>query len=601
MAAKRISELTEVSELTGEELLVAEQDGVAVQLKMAQLAKKLAPNISVTDYGAKGDGKTDDTAAFQSALAENRVVFVPGGTYVLSGTLTIRANCCLELSQDTVLKFTQTDASCITLLRLASIKGNHATIFVPYTFGAKVINADTADDEAVLDADNLASSNAVAVPPFTRWDPQWKMSRYITDINICKVNSNGFCYSDDGTCYGTAVYMGCSEGIADYMWGVDMSGLRIAGGFSYGIHMVSEGDTWNHDARIEAVIDACATAVCVENSNFARLAVTIQPRPAADGTAYAKHGVKLVDSKGIDLTSSRVWDWNATNTLWTDGGVYQHIAMYGQCRGLILDDYLYHEMSGYDIRSLIYTDTASNLENMTILQEPVTRWFKPVDGVPYFSDGVSERRIITQDVLDEHFDTDIVKNFTDLLPAATDGNGNVFNDIGYEKSGHYVAATGSLVESGYYGCTGYIPITPGDVIYVYGITIPSDGDGSAIFLMFDSAYSKIASLTTANAAFQNGTSVYFAYEALDDGFKVTIPANGSTANAAYMRFGFLSAWVKDTPMVSANEEIKYDVEGFLADGVKVKGDNVLLYSPSGKAFRLTVADDGTLSVAAVSV
>lgn len=50
----------------------------------------------VTDafYNAEGDGVTDDTAAFQAALADadangGGIVFVPGGTYRLNGTLTI--------------------------------------------------------------------------------------------------------------------------------------------------------------------------------------------------------------------------------------------------------------------------------------------------------------------------------------------------------------------------------------------------------------------------------------------------------------------------------------------------------------------------------
>ena len=162
-------------------------------------------------YGAKGDGVTNDTKAFQAALAENRVVFVPGGDYVLNDTLVIRANCCLELSQDTVLRFTQTGKNCISMLRLANLKGNHATIFVPYTFSANVINCDGGDDYARLDSNNLANSNATAVPPFKKWDPQWKMSRYVTDINICRPNSNGFLYSDDGTCYGKGSYIHCNE------------------------------------------------------------------------------------------------------------------------------------------------------------------------------------------------------------------------------------------------------------------------------------------------------------------------------------------------------------------------------------------------------
>jgi len=54
--------------------------------------------INVQDYGAKGDGRTDDTAALLAAIAasggdtgreiwHDRLVFLPAGTYVVSGTL----------------------------------------------------------------------------------------------------------------------------------------------------------------------------------------------------------------------------------------------------------------------------------------------------------------------------------------------------------------------------------------------------------------------------------------------------------------------------------------------------------------------------------
>ncbi len=53
------------------------------------------------DFGARGDGKTDDTSAFQSALraaAEQggKVVVAPAGEYRLNGTLTIPAGVTLE-------------------------------------------------------------------------------------------------------------------------------------------------------------------------------------------------------------------------------------------------------------------------------------------------------------------------------------------------------------------------------------------------------------------------------------------------------------------------------------------------------------------------
>jgi len=47
----------------------------------------------VMDFAAKGDAATDDTAAFQKALdaatAKGGIVFVPAGTYVIAGVLTI--------------------------------------------------------------------------------------------------------------------------------------------------------------------------------------------------------------------------------------------------------------------------------------------------------------------------------------------------------------------------------------------------------------------------------------------------------------------------------------------------------------------------------
>lgn len=52
---------------------------------------ELAPDVSVKDFGAVGDGKTDDTTAFQRALQEARgkVIGVPPGRYVITDILEI--------------------------------------------------------------------------------------------------------------------------------------------------------------------------------------------------------------------------------------------------------------------------------------------------------------------------------------------------------------------------------------------------------------------------------------------------------------------------------------------------------------------------------
>lgn len=45
----------------------------------------LAP-ANVRNYGAKGDGKTDDTKALQAAIDAQSFVFLPYGTYLVSDT-----------------------------------------------------------------------------------------------------------------------------------------------------------------------------------------------------------------------------------------------------------------------------------------------------------------------------------------------------------------------------------------------------------------------------------------------------------------------------------------------------------------------------------
>lgn len=49
---------------------------------------KLRENVSVKDFGAVGDGSTNDTAAIQAALATGCTVLFPSSTYLISSTVT---------------------------------------------------------------------------------------------------------------------------------------------------------------------------------------------------------------------------------------------------------------------------------------------------------------------------------------------------------------------------------------------------------------------------------------------------------------------------------------------------------------------------------
>lgn len=441
---------------------------------------------SIKQYGAKGDGKTDDTLAFQSALANERKVSVPGGTYVLSDTLVIRENCCLELSQDTILKFTQTSGNCIEMRGSAVLRGNHGILWAAYGLTGHVIDMDTLKD----------GTNPSIVPPYEKSCPQFKRQRFVYDVNIIKTNSKGFNrpeHSDTVTCNGTAIYMhGDGSNAINFLWGVVMSGIRVAGGFSYGIRAVNTGNGWNHDMRVEAVIEACEIGVALENCNGAFMNVVIQPCTTNNwpntGTPYAKHGFYLKNSKYVDLMRSRVWDWHNRDpitTKWEPGGQYQHLALIGNCRGLLLDDFHCTETASYPIRELIYTDTPSNFDTMTILQEPGSKSFKDVDGVPYFNNGTANRKLMlaTDKFTSEQMEfISPADGYYEYIPQFK----NLMDGIGY-TDGDYLGESGGVKDANEpTTLTDFIPVKTGaKIIRIGGNGIYVNPDYGCVIAFYD--------------------------------------------------------------------------------------------------------------------
>ena len=542
---------------------------------------------SVTDYGAKGDGSTDDTAAFEVALAANRIVFVPSGTYKLSRTLMIRANCCLELCQDTMLSFTQTTGNCIDMRSSSALRGNHAIINVPFEFDGHVINATSTND------------TATGVAPYTGWTPMWKHSRYIYDICIVKANSHGTHISENGKdCCGTGIYLsGDGNNEVRFIWGALLKGVRIGGAFARGIHAINfdlsgkEDSAWNHDMRIEAVIHGCEIGVDLTNCNDVHLAVAVQPAVAYNETPYAKWGVYLNDCRYIDMSSSVIWDWNDKNSLYTPGGQYTTVAMFGNCCGLVYYDFGYHTNSTRT-RDRIYTDTPSNLKKMTIVQEPIDAVFKVIDGVPYFANGSINEKLISDNDLSNYFKTDYVKEFVDVLPTATGTDGSIYNGVGYKKGVYVTANNGTEGTSSYYTTTGFIPCKNGDKVYVKDMSMASDNAGYARIVLYNASKGYIT-VVNRDPNLINNSSSFCQYEETDNGCVFTIGTGAAISGVAFVRITFNNSCVGDAPMVAINQEIKYTVEGFLADGVKVKAVNVIGDIATGNGIPYIVGNSTT--------
>lgn len=109
MSDVKISQLpASTTPLAGTELVPIVQSGVTKQTTVAgfttasagytpsgtgavarSVASKLQESVSVKDFGAVGDGVTDDTAAIQAALNASSVVYLPKGTYAISAAINI--------------------------------------------------------------------------------------------------------------------------------------------------------------------------------------------------------------------------------------------------------------------------------------------------------------------------------------------------------------------------------------------------------------------------------------------------------------------------------------------------------------------------------
>lgn len=150
---------------------------------------KLAQTVSVKDFGAVGDGVTDDTAAIQSAIdyvvnsATPNTVHFPAGTYKCSDTLEVNAGYVSCVADRATLDFS-------TIGDIAGVKfgGGNAESGQPYNQATCVFSGFKLIGPSTIIASGLTFETAVGVP-----GPAHMIVR---DCTITEFN-NGITFSDN--------------------------------------------------------------------------------------------------------------------------------------------------------------------------------------------------------------------------------------------------------------------------------------------------------------------------------------------------------------------------------------------------------------------
>lgn len=193
------------------------QTGTGAQARSAQ--DKLREYVSVKDFGAVGDGITDDTAAFQAAFSSGEYgIFVPNGTYVVDS---VTGSDIYLFGSGTIKKKAATKGEMIYLTGSNVIEG--VTFDYDWTNAAQTLpyfaNISLRQDQGVITVRNckfvrsfaraLYVEGATLTLSGSSFSEGAFVARYLTYVNAATNNPRVFEVSDGTTnnrsrCYVTA-------------------------------------------------------------------------------------------------------------------------------------------------------------------------------------------------------------------------------------------------------------------------------------------------------------------------------------------------------------------------------------------------------------
>jgi hypothetical protein len=300
MATKQIHELQPVAIATAaDRIVVSTGDGnltrqsqlgnIAVRMPGngavdRRIQTKLADAVSIRDFGAMGDGTTDDAPAFAAAIAAHRSLFIPSGRYRLATPVDVPPG-------RTILGAGRDDAEIIA---------EAATAFVfRRNEGAFAIEPSGADDWCRSKLSGL--SIRMTVGGLEVWGHEFRLS----DVNFYGGSANGWCIDlvDCNECLVENV----SGGYGGGGYRLFAGGIRFRAakpGVNYGDSLLSEISLKLGSANTVGILLDGSTAGAtnwINNMILQRVQVNAPVNGSGMIALAGTVGVKLVNAARINM------------------------------------------------------------------------------------------------------------------------------------------------------------------------------------------------------------------------------------------------------------------------------------------------------------